>query len=350
MLGLVPQPNLRLALCIRYQNSFLEFFNRHTTHVQMQRVVFGRNLFKKEQIMKIFITGGTGFVGSTLVKTFIKSGYEVAVLSRRKNAILHKGASIVEGNPMKKGAWQEQASQCDLIVNLAGESIFGRWTETKKKSIKESRILTTQNVVEAIGLAKQNPPSLFNASAVGYYGVSQDKEFDEESPVGSDFLALIAQQWESEALKAEAYGSRVVLCRFGVVLGRNGGMLKQILPLYKAMLGSPLGSGQQWLPWIHERDLAYIFLFLIEHQTITGPVNCVSPTPVTNKKMSNTLYKVLGRPALLPHVPAFIIKVAMGEFGDFILKGQRALPKRLFAEGFNFKFPSLQEALEDLTR
>jgi uncharacterized protein (TIGR01777 family) len=242
----------------------------------------------------------------------------------------------VEGDPTEKGAWQESVAEHEVIINLAGASIFRRWSATAKEIIRDSRVDTTQNLVEALAVRKGKETLLLSTSAIGYYGLQEDEGLIEESPAGDNFLASLAQEWEAEALKAEAYGARVALLRFGIILG-NGGALGQMVPLFNLWLGSSLGSGEQWFSWIHEEDLASIYLHLIQEKDITGPINCTAPNPVRNMK-----------PTFMPAVPGFMIRMVMGEFGSVLLEGQKVLPKRLLDTGFLFKFPKIKKALGDL--
>ena len=300
--------------------------------------------------MKIFMTGGTGFVGTTLTKRLTQKGHRVTLLTRdiSKNRHLPKGASYLEANPTEQGTWQERVAEHEVIINLAGASIFRRWTESSKNAIWNSRILTTQNLVAALSARKGRETLFLSTSAVGYYGFHGDEELDEESQPGDDFLASLSQAWESSALNAEESGVKVVLLRFGIVLGKNGGALRQMVPIFNWCMGSPLGSGKQWFSWIHEEDLANIYLYLLEQKGIFGPVNCMAPNPVRNEEMTKILGEVLGRPTFMPAVPGFIIKIMMGEFGSILLKGQRVLPKRILNMGFRFRFPEMREALQDL--
>lgn len=300
--------------------------------------------------MKIFMTGGTGFVGSTLTKELTQAGHEVTLLTRtaRKDRSLPTGASYLEGNPTEKGPWQDKVTLHDAAINLAGTSIFTRWSDSAKKAIKDSRILTTENLVEALTTREGKETTLLSTSAVGYYGFCGDEELDERSPRGEGFLASLSDTWEQAALKAQDSGARVVLLRFGVVLGRNGGALMKMVPLFKWYLGSPLGSGGQWFSWIHEQDLAAIHLFLLDRKELAGPVNCTAPRPVRNREMTTVMGDVLGKPTFMPAVPGFIIKMVTGEFGSVFLKGQRVLPKKLLEAGFRFSFPELKGALENL--
>jgi uncharacterized protein (TIGR01777 family) len=306
--------------------------------------------FLAEKTMKIFMTGGTGFVGTTLTEKFTQKGHQVTVLTRAigEDRDLPQGASYLEGDPTEKGPWQEKVPQHDVIVNLAGASIFRRWSDAAKEAIRESRILTTQNLVEALSARKGEETLLLSTSAVGYYGPHGDGELDEQSPPGEDFLASLAQEWESSALEAEAFGARVVLLRFGIVLGRKGGALGQMVPLFKLCLGSPLGSGQQWFSWIHEEDLARVYLYAMERKDFSGAINCTAPNPVRNKELTKILGEILGRPTFLPAVPGCVIKMIMGEFGSVLLEGQKVLPKKLLEMGFTFAYPEMRQALQDL--
>ncbi|MCP4682189.1 MAG: TIGR01777 family protein [Desulfobacterales bacterium] len=298
--------------------------------------------------MKVFITGGAGFVGTTLTHGLLEQGHKVTLLTRSAGDKLSMGADIIEGDPAKKGPWQEYIGGHDVIINLAGASIFKRWTKKYKKSILESRVLTTENLVEALAGRKGKKTSLLSASAVGYYGFHKDEELDEGSPCGSDFLASVTRKWESAALEAQKHGVRVVLCRLGIVLGAKGGAIARSLPLFKMYLGSPLGDGRQWFSWVHEQDLARIFLFLINSDGVSGPVNCTAPHPVINSEMTGSLAKALNRSTFMPPVPGLMIRLIMGEFGSVLVKGQKVLPKELLGCGFQFKFSKFGDAIEDI--
>jgi len=302
--------------------------------------------------MRVFITGGTGFVGNYVCGKLAEAGHEVTVLSRSKSRKPTASTPIrfVAGDPMVPGPWQEEVAGHDAVINLAGSSIFARWSDEAKRMLVDSRVLTTRNVVDALSRV-QPAPLLVSCSAVGYYGGHEDDGvLDEAAPPGEDFLARLGVAWETEARRAEELGARVVLTRFGIVLGRGGGALAQMAPAFKYALGSPLGSGRQWFSWIHWEDLLRILLFVIEKGTMAGPVNCTAPNPVQNRELTQTLAKVLHRWAFLPAVPGFAMKLALGEFADVLLKGQRVVPKRLLDEGFQFNYPNLREALENLLR
>jgi uncharacterized protein (TIGR01777 family) len=302
--------------------------------------------------MNILLTGGTGFVGSTLTKKLTNKGHKVTILTRaiKKGRSLPEGASFLEGNPTKAGPWQEKVAQHEVIINLAGASIFKRWNKDNKKEILDSRTLTTNHIVEALAERKGKETCLLSTSAVGYYGFHGDEFLDENSPPGNDFLAYVTSEWESAALNAKKFDVRVVLCRFGIVLGKHGGALSKMVPVFKRWLGSPLGSGKQWFSWIHENDLVNIFLFLLEHKNLEGPINCTAPNPIRNKELTKILGEILQKPTFMPAVPDFVLRLIMGEFGNVLLKGQRVLPKKLLEEGFRFNFPNIKEALQDLLK
>lgn len=300
--------------------------------------------------MDIFITGGSGFVGKALCRSLMDAGHGVTVLSRsaRSAGSLPQGVGNTIGDPSQPGPWQDEAVHYQGFINLAGASIFGRWNAKYKDLLRSSRIQTTKHLVEAMARRESEEPAvLISASAVGYYGFCGDAELSEDSPPGGDFLAKLCVDWEAEALEAREIGARVVLTRFGIVLGSGGGALGQMLPLFRKGLGGRLGSGKQWFSWIHQADLVRGLLHCLENKDLTGPVNCAAPQPVTNQELTQTLAKVLGKPAFLP-APKLAVKLMLGEFGSVLLEGQRVLPKKLLQAGFGFNFAQLANALEDL--
>jgi len=296
--------------------------------------------------MKIFLTGGTGFVGKSLAPALIRGGHEVTVLTRSGKGG-PPGVSLVEGDPTQKGGWQAAIKEHDAVINLAGASIFTRWTDEAKKIIRESRLLTTRNLVGALEGARVR--HFFSTSAVGYYGFHKDEALTEESLPGDDFLARLGRDWEKEAREAEKKGCRVVITRFGIVLGEKGGALGQMIPLFRKYLGGPLGSGNQWFSWIHIEDLTGAFLFLLGHPEFSGPVNLTAPNPVRNRELAKTIGKAMGRPSFLP-VPGFMLKLALGEFGSILLEGQRVIPQKLLKSGFQFRYPEIEQAIEQIIR
>lgn len=298
--------------------------------------------------MKVFITGGTGFVGRKLIETLTAEGYGVVLLTRHpEKASFPETVDIAGGDPTEPGPWQEKAAGCEAAVNLAGASIFTRWTQKTKERILNSRVMTTQNLVDAFGRKDSRTDLLLNASAVGYYGARGEEELDESSSPGGDFLAGVTRAWEEEAQRAEKHGVRVIRCRFGIVLGEGGGALSVMSKAFKFGLGAPFGSGKQWFSWIHRQDLARVLHFLIKHKGPAGPVNAAAPHPVRNRELANNIGKVLRRP-VWPGIPGFLIKLVMGEFAESIVAGQKVLPKKLEKAGFTFAYPRLEEALQDI--
>jgi uncharacterized protein (TIGR01777 family) len=297
--------------------------------------------------MKVLIIGGTGFIGSHLAQAVCGAGHAVTVVGSRPAPAGNAKEAFdrIQADTTRTGPWQEAVAQSDLIVNLAGRTISHRWTERYKQQIYDSRILTTRHLVNAL----PNPcrSALISASAVGYYGDGGETELHENAPAGNDFLAGLAKDWEAAALAASAKGARVVIARFGIVLGREGGALAAMLPAFRKFMGGPLGSGRQWFPWVHIRDLVAAIRFLADHADLSGPFNLCAPHPVRNAELARSLGRVLGRPAKMA-APAFMLKMMFGELADALLASQRAVPVRLLAAGFNFGFNELDAALSDL--
>lgn len=297
--------------------------------------------------MRIFIVGGTGFVGVNLANRLRARGDDVTVMGHLPGRPrgLDPAVAVVVGDATLGGDWQKRIAGHETVVNLAGTSIFTRWTDASKKMMRLSRILTTRNIVDA--LPSTAGVTLVSTSAVGYYGFHGDEELGEDAGPGSDFLAHLCFDWEAEALRARDRGARVAIARFGIVLGPGGGVLGQLVPVFRAFVGGPLGSGRQWFSWIHVEDLFGALVHLTGRQGSAGPYNFTAPEPVTNRELARELGRVLHRPASLP-APGFAVRLALGEFGNVVLTGQRVLPRRLLAEGFRFAHPGLAAALEDL--
>lgn len=291
--------------------------------------------------MKIGITGITGFIGSEVARQAVAQGHTVIGFSRRPREARPPVAAfrrLVPGSPI-------DASDLDAVVNLAGESILGLWTESRKHRIRQSRIETTQSVVAGIAEADPRPPVLVNASAIGYYGDTGDRPVDESSPAGHGFLAGVSEEWEAEAARATDLGTRVVSVRIGFVIGPGGALAVMKKP-FAAGLGGKLGSGRQWMSCIHVADVAGIVLAAIGNPAFSGAVNAVQPQPVTNAEFTDTLGQALRRPTLLP-APEFVLRLALGDFSHLLLDSQRILPGRLGELGYALRFPDVKGALLD---
>lgn len=297
--------------------------------------------------MKISITGGSGFVGTHLARHLLEQGHQVTALGTRPthHSISHEHFAYLSADTKQPGPWQQSMAEADVIFNLAGRTIFKRWSAAYKQEMYDSRILTTRNLVEA--LPDNTRATLVSTSAVGYYGSGGDDELNEENPPGRDFLSELSLQWEAEALNARVKGARVALARFGIVLGSDGGALAQMMPAFKAFVGGPLGDGKQWFPWIHIFDHIEALCFLATRSELSGAFNLCAPDPVRNSELAAALGRALGRPAIMT-VPGFMLKIAMGEMADVLLSGQRTVPANLLAAGFKFRFNTLSEALADL--
>jgi uncharacterized protein (TIGR01777 family) len=294
--------------------------------------------------MQIAVTGGTGFVGRDVVEVLLERGDAVRVVSRDPGSLPVPFRGHVEVVP-----WSSlDLSGCDAVVHLAGENIFSRrWNAAAKDEIRKSRVESTQRVVEAIGRASPRPRVLVGASAVGYYGPRGDEQIDEGSPAGSDWLAQLCVEWERMVGGARAHGCRVVPVRIGVVLDEGGGALAKMLPPFRMFVGGPAGSGRQWMSWIHRRDVSRLVAFAIDHEAADGPMNATAPTPARMAEFARVLGKVLGRPSWLP-TPGFALRLALGEVAGVILTGQQVLPRRALALGFEFLYPDLKRALEEI--
>lgn len=300
--------------------------------------------------MKIAIAGGSGLIGRILGPALLARGHSVTVLTRRPviNRELPPDFKLLNYNPGKSGAWQEKVADHDIIINLAGANIFRRWTPMAKQDILKSRILTTKRLVEIISFHQNRGKSLLSFSGVGIYGPHGDEILSEQDEPGQDFLARVAEQWEAEALNAAQFGMRVVLCRIGNVLSRKGGILPKLITLARYKLGCRLGSGRQWISWIHEEDLARAFLVLVEKTDISGAVNITAPNPVRNVTMMASISRHIQKVPLIPFLPGPLIRIVTGEMASAVLTGQRVIPQKLTDNGFSFTYPGLDEALSQL--
>ncbi len=293
------------------------------------------------------MTGGTGFVGSHLVRFLAGKGHHLTILSRSEKSNPAANVVIVVGDPSRPGAWQRKMKECDGVINLAGAPVFCRWTRKNRRRIMDSRILTTRHIVEALQDEDSRVKVLLSGSAVGYYGDKGVLKIHEGTPPGADFLATVAEKWEKEA-RAAGESVRVVRCRLGVVLGSGGGVLAKMIPPFKVGLGAAIGSGRQWFSWIHIDDLIEAFNFILENEDIAGPVNLTSPKPLTNRDFSRQLASSLDKPFIMPSVPALLLKLIMGEAARLVLDSARVLPTVLLDKGFKFRFAELSTALNDL--
>lgn len=302
--------------------------------------------------MRIIISGGTGLIGWALAKDLAKEGHEITILSRSPERItaLPDGVRLEGWDGRTAEGWGPAADGADAIVNLAGESIAdGRWSDTRKQRIRDSRVNAGQAVVKAVAEAQDKPQVVIQSSAVGYYGPCGDEEITEDAPPGDDFLAHVAMEWEQSTASLEEMGVRRAILRTGVVLSQDGGALPRLLLPFRFYAGGPLGDGQQYLPWIHIADEVAAIRFLIENDRATGPFNLAAPHPLTNADFSRVLGKVLEKPARMP-APSFAMRLAFGEMSTVLLDGQRAIPRRLMDLGFDFRFPDAEAALRDLLK
>jgi uncharacterized protein (TIGR01777 family) len=293
--------------------------------------------------MKVLITGATGLIGKALQRSFAESGDEMLLASRNE----HPDERYVRWDIENGFAEPEKLEGIDAVVHLAGESVSGlRWTDEKKKAIRDSRVLGTRNVVDTIAKLKHKPKVLIAASAIGFYGERGDEEVSESSSAGDTFLAEVSKAWEGESRRAEDAGIRTVLLRTGIVLSKDGGALATMMMPFKLGLGGIIGSGKQWMSWISLDDHVAVIRYAIENESLRGAVNSVSPEPVTNEEFTKTLGEVLYRPTFLP-LPEFAVSMVFGEMGDeLLLTSTKVVPTRLAQVGFEFKYPQLKAAIE----
>ncbi|NBX75758.1 MAG: TIGR01777 family protein [Proteobacteria bacterium] len=303
--------------------------------------------------MRVAITGATGFIGKYLLEALLKEGATPVVLTRNVQSAqkaLGSGIEVHAWNPETELAPQKVLESVDAVIHLAGEGIANkRWSEKQKKKILDSRVLGTRNLVNALNSLKgKKPKTLVSASAIGFYGNRGADLLNEKSLPGNGFLSDVCLAWEEEAQKVDS-SIRLVIPRIGIVLGREGGALAKLLPLFKLGAGGPVGTGNQYMSWIHVRDVAGLLVFALKHETVRGPMNAVAPSPVTNADFSKALGKAVHRPAFMP-APAFGIKLAMGELSVLVLHSQRVLPENAQQHGYQFQFSEIQKALDDLAK
>ncbi|GAB4124586.1 MAG: TIGR01777 family oxidoreductase [Raineya sp.] len=297
---------------------------------------------------KVLITGGTGLVGKRLCQILLQEGYQVSFLSRSKKNI--PNVEVFQWDIYKGSIEQEAINTADYVVHLAGAGVAEhRWTESYKKEILESRLLSTQLLYKSIQNAPQKPKAFLAASAVGIYGFDSGTNLlDENSPQGTDFLAEVTKNWEKETSTIKELGIRTSIFRIGIVLSKEGGALAKMMQPIEFFVGAALGSGKQYMSWIHIEDLARMFLFGIKNPQIEGVFNAVGNMPATNAEFTKTLAKILKKPLFLPNIPSFALKIMLGEMSAMVTGGNRISNKKILEAGFKYKFNTLEEALEDL--
>jgi hypothetical protein len=309
--------------------------------------------------MRVFVAGGSGQIGRRLIQRLTERGEHVVLLTRdlaraqeKFHAVVGKSLatmSFVVGDPTEPGPWMQDVSGCQAVVNLVGEGIFNRrWSETFKLLLRDSRVQSTANLVQAIREATVRPEVLVQGSAIGYYGMPGDAELTEASPAGDDFLAQLCVEWEAVA-ETVGHGVRLAIVRTGVVLDTIGGALKKMLTPFKMYVGGKVGSGKQWVSWIHHEDEVGILLLCLEHRAARGPINATAPLPVRNSELAKAIGEALGKPSGFP-TPGFMLKLAMGQVAQIVLGSQKVLPQRAQELGYEFKFPDIQSALRDILK
>jgi uncharacterized protein (TIGR01777 family) len=317
--------------------------------------------------MKVLITGGSGLIGRHLARGLLDDGHLPLILSRQSDVIRRKPEfrpyQVIQGDPTAEGPWQDEVNGCDAVVNLAGHNLFSeRWNQEVKRKIRDSRVYGTEHVVAAIKRARNRPKVLVQASAIGFYGPHADEDLDESSPSGSDYLAVVCREWEQASEPVTDLGVRRAVVRVGVVLAPGEGALAFMTPIFKLGPGAPVGSGgslgpakgRQWMSWIHIEDIAGVLRLAIENPEASGPINGTSPHPVRNAEFSKTLSNVLWKPYtpwrfFVPMGPPdAVLQLMLGEVASVITAGQKVLPSKALALGYQFKFPELADALRNI--
>jgi uncharacterized protein (TIGR01777 family) len=299
--------------------------------------------------MKILITGATGLIGRAICRRLAEEAHQVVVLTRQpESAEVVEGARVFRWEPMLGPPESEAWEGVDAVIHLAGEPVAAsRWTDEQKRRIRDSRVMGTRHLLTGIKAVTDRPKILVSGSAIGFYGNRGDEHLDEHSAPGQGFLPEVCRQWESEALRGQEMGLRVVLVRTGVVLSTNGGALEKMLLPFKLGLGGRMGDGRQWFPWIHIDDIAGIFYHALFSTEVRGPINGVAPGIVRNGEFTDELAAALHRPAIFS-VPQFVLKIVMGEMAEVVLHSQRLIPRVALDSGYRFRFQMLRPALRSL--
>ncbi len=299
---------------------------------------------------RIIITGATGLIGSAISRKLIKRRDEVVVFSRSPEKAKQKvmnAFSYIKWNYDSYGDWKSSINEADAIIHLAGENVMGaRWNEEHKNKVLNSRVNGTRNLVKAIGELAKKPEVFICASAIGYYNSSIEAVVDEDSQAGTSFLSMVTKRWEEEAAEVEKFGVRRVNIRIGIVLDKNDGALAKMITPFKYFIGGPLGTGNQWMPWIHVDDIADLFIYALDNK-VSGVLNGVAPSPVKMKEFAKTLGKVLKRPSFF-YVPEFVLRIVLGEAANVVLSGSKVIPKRTMEAGYKFAHTNLEETLQNI--
>jgi len=303
---------------------------------------------------RIVVTGATGLIGKKLCSQLITLDYEVVIFSREPEQARKRvpgAAAYVSWSPSKQqGDWVQALNGAYGVIHLAGAPVFGkRWSPAYKSEIRDSRVLGTRNLVQAMSSVQNKPAVFVCGSAVGYYGFCDDTPLEESASPGDDFLARVCIEWEQEGAKAEEADIRTILLRTGIILDTGEGALPKMLPPFRFFIGGPILPGSQWFSWIHVDDEVGLIIFALEQERVVGPLNATAPEPQTNHDFSNSVGKILHRPSWLP-VPGFGLKLLLGEVGDMLAEGQRVIPRKALDLGYHFKFTTSTQALRDLLK
>lgn len=295
---------------------------------------------------KVLISGGSGMVGTEITKILLEKGVEVRWLSTRKNAKA-EGVKVFHWDPDQHYIEESALEGVDTVIHLAGASVAKRWTDEHKKAIMDSRMKGSQTLFRGIERMSSRPTSFISASAVGYYPSDDEKLYDEKADPANDFLGKVVQIWEEEVDRIEDLNVRVAKMRIGIVLEKSGGALGQMLPAFKLGVGSPLGNGRQWMPWIHVHDLARMFVHTAENTSMQGAFNAAAADQVRNKEFGRILAKVLGVPYFFPNVPGWALKLLLGEMAQIALMSTHVSVEKVKESGFTWKYTTLESALKD---